>query len=163
MDKQKKLVAYFSCSGVTASAAEKLAEAAGADLFEIRPARPYSAADLDWTDKTSRSTLEMRDETSRPAIAGRVENMADYGVVFLGFPIWWYVAPRIIETFLESYNFAGKTIVPFFTSGGSGAGKTDAVLQKLCPPTVRWCPSKRLSGAPSQAELQEWLRSLRLN
>ena len=116
----KKLVAYFSASGVTRAAAKRVAEAAGADLFEIKPAQPYSHADLDWTDKKSRSTIEMNDKTARPAIAEKLPNMEDYGVVFVGFPIWWYVAPRIIETFLESYDFVGKTVVPFATSGGSG-------------------------------------------
>ena len=115
----KKLVAYFSASGVTKEAAKRVAEAAGADLFEIKPAQPYTHADLDWTDKKSRSTIEMNDKTARPAIAENLPNMADYDVVFIGFPIWWYVAPRIIETFLESYDFAGKTVVPFATSGGN--------------------------------------------
>lgn len=157
---EKKLVAYFSCSGVTARAAHKLAEAANADLFEIKPAQPYTAADINWMDKSSRSTKEMADENCRPAIANKVEDMAQYSVVFVGFPIWWYVAPRIIGTFLESYDFSGKTVVPFFTSGGSGAGKTDAVLHKLCSPATDWKPSKRFSGNPSAAELKNWLLSL---
>ena len=162
MKNTKKLVAYFSCSGVTARAADMLAQTAGADLFEIKPAQPYSAADINWMDKNSRSTREMNDEGCRPAIAERIENMEEYGVVFVGFPIWWYVAPRIIETFLESYDFSGKTIVPFFTSGGSGAGKTDSILHKLCPPSVKWKPSTRLSASVSGAELQGWLNSLNL-
>lgn len=162
MNSEKRLVAYFSCSGVTAGAARALAEAAGADLFEIRPAQPYTDADLDWTDKSSRSTVEMRDPTSRPAIAEKLTNMDEYGVVFVGFPIWWYIAPTIIDIFLESYDFSGKTVVPFFTSGGSGAGKTDEVLHALCPASVRWKPSRRLSAHVSQAELKAWLQSLEL-
>ena len=161
MDKQKKLVAYFSCSGVTARAAKAVAEAAGADLYEIVPERPYTDADLNWMDKSSRSTLEMRDETSRPAIAGRVENMDGYGVVFIGFPIWWYVAPRIVETFLESYDFPGKTVVPFFTSGGSGAGKTDEVLRALCPASVQWKSAHGLNGAGAAA-IKRWVDGLGL-
>lgn len=120
---KKMLVAYFSASGVTAKAAKKLAEVAGADLFEIRPAVPYTSADLNWMDKKSRSSVEMNDPAFRPAIAGKMEGMEQYDVVFVGFPIWWYVAPTIINTFLESYDFSGKTIVPFATSGGSGMGK----------------------------------------
>ena len=158
----KALIAYFSCSGVTARAAKAVAEAAGADLYEIVPERPYTDADLNWMDKSSRSTLEMRDGTSRPAIAGRVENMDGYGVVFIGFPIWWYVAPTIINTFLESYDFSGKTIVPFCTSGGSGAGKTDQVLHALCPDSVDWRPCKLLNGRPSAAQLAKWVDSLHL-
>ena len=160
MSSGKKLVAYFSCGGVTAKAAKTLAEAADADLFEIKPKVPYTAADLDWTNPRSRSTVEMKNPASRPEIAERVKNMAEYDVVFVGFPIWWYVAPTIINTFLTSYDFAGKTIVPFFTSGGSGADNTDKILRSLCPPTVSWKPSKRLSGGVSQASLKEWLASL---
>lgn len=130
---KKILVAYFSCSGITKKAAEALASAVGADLYEILPEAPYTAADLDWMDKKSRSTIEMQDPSSRPAIAGTVADMDAYGTVFVGFPIWWYVAPAIIHTFLESYDFSGKTIVPFCTSGGSGAGKTDEVLHALVP------------------------------
>ena len=116
----KKLVAYFSASGVTAKLAKTLAAAIGADLFEILPEKPYSAADLDWTNKESRSTIEMNDKSFRPAVANRVENMAEYDAVYVGFPIWWYVAPTIINTFLEQHDLTGKTIVPFATSGGSG-------------------------------------------
>ena len=116
------LVAYFSCSGVTKKVSAALADSVGADLYEIAPREPYSAADLNWMDQKSRSTLEMNDPKARPAIAAAVPNMAEYDVVFVGFPIWWYVAPRIIETFLESYDFSGKIVVPFCTSGGSGLG-----------------------------------------
>ena len=118
----KKLVAFFSASGTTKKAAERLAKAVGADLFEIKPAIPYSSADLNWMDKKSRSSVEMNDPASRPEIAGSLSNMADYDTIFIGFPIWWYVAPHIINTFVESYDFSGKTLVPFATSGGSGMG-----------------------------------------
>lgn len=143
MDKSKKLVAYFSCTGTTARAASALAAAANAELFEIKPKKPYSPSDLDWTSKKSRSSVEMSDESCRPEIAEKAAGMENYDTVFVGFPIWWYVAPRIVETFLESYDFDGKTVVPFFTSGGSGAGRTDSVLQQICP-SARWKPSKRL-------------------
>ena len=158
----KKLVAYFSCSGVTKSVAQTLADAVGGDLYEITPAQPYTNADLNWMDQSSRSTVEMKDPNSRPAIAGKVENMADYDTVFVGFPIWWYVAPTIINTFLESYDFSGKTIVPFCTSGGSGAGKTDQVLHALCPDSVDWRPCKLLNGRPSAAQLAKWVDSQHL-
>ncbi len=158
---KKALVAYFSASGVTGKVARALAQAAGADLFEIRPEVPYTAADLDWHDKTSRSTLEMQDPASRPAIGETLESMADYDVVFVGFPIWWYVAPTIVSTFLESYDFSGKTVIPFATSGGSGMGKTDSVLHALCPDTVQWRSGKLLNMA-SEKELKDWLASLEI-
>mgnify|MGYP004587736609 CR=1 FL=1 len=129
----KKLVAYFSASGVTKSYAEKLAKAADADLFEIKPEVPYTKADLDWMDKNSRSTVEMKNPDSRPEIAEKLADMEKYDTVFLGFPIWWYVAPTIVDTFLESYDFSNKTIIPFATSGGSGMGKTSDVLRRVCP------------------------------
>ena len=124
----KALVAYFSASGVTRELAKKIGAVTQGDLFEIEPAVPYTRADLDWMDKKSRSSLEMSDKSSRPEIAKKVENMDQYDVIYLGFPIWWYVAPTIINTFLESYDLAGKTIIPFATSGGSGMGNTVAEL-----------------------------------
>ena len=151
----KKLVAYFSAGGVTKKVAERLAAAAGADLFEIEPAVPYTVADLDWTNKKSRSSVEMNDPSSRPEIARRLDSLEDYDTVFLGFPIWWYVAPTIINTFLESYDFAGKTIIPFATSGGSGLGKTVEVLKPLCDPTAKWLPGKMLNRV-SERELKEF-------
>lgn len=154
----KKLIAYFSASGVTADVAARLAKVAGADLFEIKPEVPYTAADLDWTNKKSRSTIEMNDPASRPAIKEKLANMTDYDVIFVGFPIWWYVAPTIIKTFLESYDFAGKTIVPFATSGGSGMGKTVAVLEKVAP-KANFKPGKLLNRA-SEADMENWVRSL---
>ena len=129
----KALVAYFSASGTTKKLARKVADAAGADLFEIVPEQPYSRADLDWTNKSSRSSVEMNNPSSRPGVATHVDNMADYDVIFLGFPIWWYIAPTIVNTFLEEYDLAGKTIVCFATSGGSGMGKTAASLEPSAP------------------------------
>ena len=129
----KILIAYFSASGVTARTAKEMAKAAGADLYEICPAEPYTAADLNWMDQKSRSTLEMNDPACRPAIAAPAADLDQYDTVFVGFPIWWYVAPAIINTFLESYDLAGKTIVLFATSGGSGMGKTASVLRASAP------------------------------
>lgn len=153
----KKLVAYFSASGVTKSTAERLAKASGADLFEIKPAQPYSKADLDWTNKKSRSSVEMSSPDSRPEIAEKLDNMADYDVVFVGFPIWWYVAPTIINTFLESYDFSGKTVIPFATSGGSGMGKTEEILHKICP--ANW-KSGRVINRVSDNDLSKWVDEL---
>ena len=129
----KTLVAYFSASGVTAKLAKTLSETIGADLYEIQPAIPYTSADLDWTNKKSRSTVEMNDPACRPAIAEPVKNMAQYDAVFVGFPVWWYVEPRIVDTFLESYDFSGKTLIPFATSGGSGIAKAEKSLREHCP------------------------------
>ena len=140
------LVAYFSASGVTARAAKEAAEAVGADLYEIRPAEPYTEADLNWMDKKSRSTLEMKDPASRPAIGTRAENMEQYDTVLVGFPIWWYVEPRIVDTFLESYDFTGKTLIPFATSGGSGISKAQKSLQEHCP-AANWKQGQLLNGS----------------
>ena len=120
----KKLVAYFSASGITAGVAEKLAKEANADIYEIKPAVPYTKADLNWMDKTSRSSIEMSDHNSRPEIADKNADISKYDTIYLGFPIWWYIAPTIINTFLDSYDFSGKKIILFVTSGGSGFGKT---------------------------------------
>ena len=157
----KKLVTYFSASGVTAGVAAKLAEAAGADLYEIKPKVPYIKADLNWMDKKSRSTIEMKDPASRPAIADRNANIAEYDVVFVGFPIWWYVAPTIINTFLEAYDFAGKTIVLFATSGGSKFGKTVEKLQGSCPGAVLK-EGKVLKAKQTKEDLAAWVESLGL-
>lgn len=156
----KILVAYFSASGVTARVAKTLAEAADADLFEIKPAVPYTSADLNWMDKNSRSSVEMRDPQSRPQIADSVANMDDYRTVFIGFPIWWYVAPTIINTFLESYDFSGKTIVLFATSGGSGLGKTENLLRPLCSGTTEWRGGRMLNGNPSKDSLAAWVKEV---
>ena len=157
----RKLVAYFSASGVTAKVAEKLSEAIGADLYAIEPEVPYTKADLDWMDKKSRSTIEMNNPASRPAIAGKRDNMNDYDTVFVGFPIWWYVAPTIVNTFLESCDLTGKTVVPFATSGGSGMGGED-VLRSACSKGTKWLPGKRLSSRESMASVQKWVESLGL-
>ncbi len=154
----KKLVAYFSASGTTKKAAERLAKAAGADLFEIKPKVPYSSADLNWMDKKSRSSVEMDDPAARPEIAGKLSNMADYDTVFIGFPIWWYTAPRIINTFVESYDFAGKTLIPFATSGGSGIGRTVEQMKKLCP-NANWKAGKMMNGESDMA-LADWANAL---
>ena len=158
----KVLVAYFSASGETAKLAKTIAGVTGGDLFEIEPAAKYTSADLNWNDKSSRSTAEMNDPKSRPAIASKVDNMAQYDTVFVGFPIWWYQAPRIIETFLESYDFSDKTVVPFATSGGSGMGKTVSILEPFCAASTKWLPGKRLSSRESAASVQKWVDSLGL-
>ena len=156
---KKILIAYFSAGGETAKLAKTIADVAGGDLFEIKPEQPYAAADLDWTDKHSRSTVEMNNRSSRPAISGSIPDMAQYNTVFVGFPIWWYQAPRIIETFLESYDFAGKTLIPFATSGGSGMGKTDSILKAVCP-TAEWLPGKRMRSSESPSAVQKWIDEL---
>lgn len=158
---KKILVAYFSASGVTARAAWKLSEAIGADLYEIRPEVPYSSADLNWMDKKSRSSVEMNDLSSRPAIAERLPDMEKYDVVFVGFPIWWYVAPTIINTFLESYDFSGKTIIPFATSGGSNLGRTNDRLKPSCPGATL-LQGRMLNGSLSEASLKKWVEDLNL-
>jgi len=160
MSDKKILAAYFSCSGVTAKAARTLAEAVNADLYEIKPEVPYTPADLNWNDPKSRSSVEMKDPGSRPAIAGGVENMEQYGVVFVGFPIWWYVAPTIINTFLESYDLSGKIVVPFATSGGSGLGKSEERLRASCAADFR--PGRLLNGELSKGDLAAWAEKLGL-
>ena len=155
---KKILVAFFSASGVTAKAARELAEVSGGELYEIKPEIPYTRADLDWMDKKSRSSIEMNDPSSRPGIADRLPDMRKYDVIFLGFPIWWYVAPTIINTFLESYDFSGKTIIPFATSGGSGMGKTNEGLEKSCP-GAKLMEGKLLNGV-SSTEMKIWAESV---
>ena len=153
------LVAYFSATGTTARAATRLAQAIGADLFEIVPERPYSAADLNWNDKSSRSSVEMADESCRPAIAGLVDNMDDYDTVYVAFPVWWYVEPRIVDTFLEAHDLAGKTVVPFATSGGSGLGRAPQRMAELAP-GARVAEGRMLNGNPGLDELRDWAASL---
>ncbi len=155
----RKLVAYFSASGVTAKVAETLSEAIGADIYAIEPEVPYTKADLNWMDKQSRSSLEMKDLSSRPAIKGRCNNMDEYDTIFVGFPVWWYIAPTIINTFLESYDMSGKTIVPFATSGGSGMGKTNEKLQPSCP-NSKLLDGKVFKKTVGKDELAEWVKSL---
>ena len=148
----KRLVAYFSASGVTAKVAADLAEAAEADIYEIRPAVPYSRADLNWMDKQSRSSIEMRDPSSRPALDDNSADIAAYDTIFVGFPIWWYVAPTIINSFLEAYDFSGKKIVLFATSGGSGFGKAVAGLRSSAP-GAEIVEGSLLNGRPNAAKL----------
>ena len=155
----KILVAYFSASGTTAGVAKNLAEAAGADLYEIRPAVPYTRADLNWMDKQSRSSVEMNNKASRPALADKDADISAYDTILLGFPVWWYVAPTIINSFLESYDFTGKKIVLFATSGGSGFGKTVQNLAPSCPgATIR--EGRLLNGRPSANDLKVWVETL---
>lgn len=149
----KRLVAYFSASGKTAKVASDLAKAADADIYEIRPAVPYTRADLNWMDKKSRSSVEMRDKSSRPALADTDADIAAYDTIFVGFPIWWYVAPTIINSFLEAYDFSGKKIVLFATSGGSGFGKAVAGLQPSAP-TAEIVEGSLLNGRPDVAKLK---------
>jgi len=155
----RKLVAYFSASGITAKVAEILADTIGADLFAIEPKVPYTKADLDWMDKNSRSTLEMKDPAFRPEIARVRDNMEEYDTVFVGFPIWWYVAPTIINTFLESYDLTGKTIIPFATSGGSGMGKTNEKLLPSCK-GAKLLDGRVLKANVGVKELDEWVAGL---
>ena len=155
----KRLVAYFSAGGTTKKVAEMIANSAKADLFEIEPKIPYTKADLDWMDKKSRSTIEMNNPASRPAIAGKRDNMNDYDTVFVGFPIWWYVAPTIINTFLESYDLTGKTIIPFATSGGSDMGKTNEKLLPSCK-GAKLLNGKVFKASVSGADLAKWAEGL---
>jgi len=159
---KRVLVAYFSASGETARLAKTIADVMDGKLYEIQPKQPYTSADLNWNDKNSRSSIEMSDPSSRPEIANRVENMENFDVVFIGFPIWWYVAPTIISTFLESYDFSGKTVIPFATSGGSGMGKTDSVLHECCAESTSWRPGKRLTSRESKESIQSWINSLNI-
>ncbi len=154
----KTLVAYFSATGVTAGVAQKIAMGADADLFEIVPAQKYTTADLDWHNENSRSSIEMKGNRSfRPAIASKVENMIQYDTIYIGFPIWWYVAPTIINTFLESYDFSGKTIHLFATSGMSGMGNTVDELKPSAPNAV-WGKADRLGAMITQSEVDEWIK-----
>ena len=155
----KTLVAYFSCSGVTEKLAKTLASVTGGDLYRIEPAVPYTNADLNWRDPKARSTVEMQDKKSRPAITGKIQNMNNYNVVYIGFPIWWYIAPTIINTFLESYDFSGKVVIPFATSGSSGIGETDRWLHNSCSKETKWRPAKRFGNEDDKA-LKTWVDGL---
>ena len=152
---KKALVAYFSASGVTAKLAKNLASAIEADIYEIKPEVPYTSADLDWMNKNSRSTKEMNDKSFRPPVVGKVEDMSRYDVIFAGVPIWWYVAPTIINTFLEQYDLTGKTVVPFATSGGSGMGNTNKELAASCA-GASLKDGKRFAANAGQSELKSW-------
>lgn len=155
----KRLVAYFSASGVTARAARALAQAAGADLFEIVPEEPYTTADLDWRNRRSRSSLEEGDPSARPAVASAVGDMDDYDTVFVGYPIWWGHEPAIVDTFLEQYDFSGKVVAPFATSGGSGASGSDRRLRAACPMAGELLPAKLVNGMGADA-LGTWAESV---
>ena len=155
----KTLVACFSASGVTARLAKTLAGALSADLFEIKPKVPYTEADLDWMNKKSRTTLEMNDPNSRPEIVGVPENIAEYDRVFVGFPIWWYVAPTIINTFLESCDLSGKTVIPFATSGVSDMGATNEKLAPSCP-GAKLLPGRVFKSFEDEDTLKNWAESL---
>ncbi len=156
---KKTLVAYFSASGVTAALAKRLADAIGADLHEIQPEVPYTKEDLDWTNKSSRSSVEMNDKSFRPLIANRVENINDYDTIYIGFPIWWYVAPTIINTFLEQYDLTGKEIIPFATSGSSGMGRTNEELKTSCKGAVLK-EGRRFTANAGEAELKTWAEKI---
>jgi flavodoxin len=155
--KMNTLVAYFSASGVTKATAQQLAEVAGADLHEIKPEQPYTDADLDWQDKQSRSTIEMKDKSSRPAITAKLQNMKDYDVVYVGFPIWWYTCPTIINTFMEAYNFQGKIVIPFATSGGSSIKKACEDL-KATYPNINWKEGKLMNHS-TKDDLKKWVEN----
>lgn len=156
----KTLVAYFSATGTTKALAEKVAAATGGDLYEIKPEVAYTAEDLDWTVKTSRSSVEMADKTSRPAIVKDLENIQDYGTVYIGFPVWWYTAPTIINTFIEAYDLSGKTVIFFATSGGSTVDKANAEF-KAAYPSLNWKDGKVLNRA-SDEDVKAWVESLNL-
>lgn len=158
----KVLVAYFSATGTTRPLAEYLADGLGADLYEIIPEEPYTDADLNYNDSNSRTSIEMNDPNSRPAISGSVEDLGQYDVVFVGYPIWWGDAPHILYTFMESYDWSGKTVIPFCTSGGSGIGSSGANLESLTSGAV-WMPGQRLNSGASQEDVMEWVNSLGLD
>ena len=156
---KKTLVAVFSASGVTKRVGEEIARIADADFYEIVPEEIYTSADLDWMNKKSRSSLEMNDPSARPAIAGEALNMSDYDKGIVGFPIWWGVAPRIVDTFLESYDFSGKKIIPFCTPGGSGVGRSDTALHKDVHGSVEWAKGRQINR-PNEAEIRRWLNEV---
>lgn len=158
----KVLVAYFSASGVTAKTAKNLAKAAKADMYEITPAKPYTNDDLNWQNKKSRSSIEMADKAFRPPLADTDANISEYDTILLGFPIWWYVAPTIVNTFLESYDFSGKTIILFATSGGSGFGNTVRELKPSVSDDTVIKEGKILNGNPSVSELEKWVKGLNI-
>lgn len=158
---KKVLVAYFSATHTTEGVAKKIADGLGADLYQIKPENPYTDDDLNYNNKNSRATTEMNNPDARPAIAGSVENMDQYDTVFIGYPIWWSDAPRIISTFMESYDFSGKTIIPFCTSGSSGISSSETNLKKLTN-NANWLEGKRLSGSDSQDTIMDWVNSLGL-
>ncbi len=156
MNGKNTLVAYFSATGITEKVAEMIAETTGGDLYEITPVQEYTATDLDWTDKTSRSTKEMNDSKSRPAIRADLKDAESYDVIYIGYPIWWNLAPRAVNTFLDTYDFSGKTVIPFATSGGSGIANSAAQLKKQYP-DINWQSGKLLNN-PSRADIEAWVK-----
>ena len=158
----KNLVAYFSASGVTGGVAKNLAHVIDADLYEIKPKTPYTEADLNWMDKNSRTTIEMKDKTSRPEIIENDAKIEDYDTVFLGFPIWWYVAPTIINTFLEKYDFSNKKIVLFATSGGSGLGETAKYLRPSLDSSCEIIEGGILKASSSIDKMKDWVNNLNI-
>ncbi len=158
----KILIAYFSCTGTTKAVAQRIGEKVGGDLFEIVPEVPYTAADLNWRDSNSRSSVEKKDKDFRPAMVGAVENFDEYDTVFVGSPIWWYIPPGIISTFMEIYDFSGKTVIPFATSGSSGLGQTQQHLKSICPEAAAWKTAKVFHGARPGKDLDRWLTEIGL-
>lgn len=158
---KKTLVACFSATGVTWSVANIIAPLVSGELFRIAPSKPYSQEDLNWNNSGSRSSLEMRNPASRPEIADKVEDMSQFGTIFLGFPIWWYDAPRIILTFLESYDFTGKLMFPFATSGGSGLGNIPQNLRQACP-AANWQSGICFAGHPGHSQVEAWVKNLNI-
>jgi len=161
-DTPKILVVYFSCTGITRAVAAHIADelntkAAIAELHEIKPEVPYTSNDLNWRDNSSRASKENADTSSRPSISGGVQNIGNYDIIFIGYPIWWGQAPKIVYTFMESYDFSGKTIVPFCTSGSSGVGSSAANLQKLCSSSAVWLPGFRFTANASRSSIKTWL------
>ena len=159
----KVLVAYFSCTGNTEGIVEHIVSILGADVYQIVPEEPYTDADLNYNDSSSRTTIEMNDSTSRPAISGAMENMEDYDIIFIGYPIWWGQAPHIVYTFFESYDFSGKTIVPFCTSGSSGVGSSATNLHGSAADSTVWLDGTRLASSASQSDIEDWLGGLGLD
>lgn len=157
---KKTLVVYFSATGQTAQLAKTIASVCKADLFELVPELSYTDADLNWNDLKSRSSIEMKDEQCRPAIQHQINDFASYDTVLIGFPIWWYIAPRIIQTFLESYDFHDKTLIPFATSGGSGMGDSERILQRTCTTDAHWLKGKRMDANVSKEAIRSWLKTL---
>lgn len=156
---KKSLVAYFSASGITAKVAQRLAHAIEADTFEIRPQTPYTQADLNWADRSSRSSVEMRDPACRPPLQDELPNVQDYEVVFVGFPVWWYKEPSIIDTFMEGCDWNGQTVIPFATSTSSGLGESRQHLQEMAPKTTVK-DGKRFDAAVTDKELADWAKSV---
>ena len=158
---KKVLVSYFSATGRTAGLAKTIARLTGGEIFEIKPVNPYTAKDLDWTNEESRSCREMKDPECRPKILDKVKDFDSYGIVFIGFPIWWYQAPRIIETFIQEYDFSGKILIPFVTSGGSGVGKSDDILKSLCKGNPKWLSGRRMEPDESTESIKNGLKAFR--